>query len=425
MNRHKRIGRLGGLAASAVAAAPFAWLWALQVNSARDPLTAQVRLDLAIWMAVFGTPWIIAAWLLWRAWWRQAGPQLSSLDGPGWLLAAAAATLPPDRRDWGAAMAAELTQVHDRAARWRFAAGCARAAVFRPGGNRSAVGVTGTLAVAATVATALATSAALPAGRVFALAFVGLLGALAILAAARSRRAGRAGPGPAIAGLALAGIAACVAAIVYYLAEYPSYHKLRPPGIGVSLPPVTAVVMAVVLAGCLWLAMRPPRWLLPDRHGRRFGVGMALALVTGFALASRQELRSAELDVGMMDYLLLALPMVLLAGSAAAGMVGRSFRAGLWACAWATVLAIPLLVAAWLAEALRWNQQRGQLLLDGDGGLGLGVNLVGLNLSEAIWWTLVALVLWALPLGVLGAAAGSWRARRRRARQHADLAPTA
>jgi hypothetical protein len=140
-------------------------------------------------------------------------------------------------------------------------------------------------------------------------------------------------------------------------------------------------------------------------------------VVAGFVLASRQELRGAELDVGMLDYLLLALPVVLLAGSAVAAAVGRSFRAGLWACAWAVVLAVPLLVAAWLAEALRWNQQRGQLLLDGEGGLGLGANLVGANLGDAVWWTLVMLALWALPLGVLGAAAGSARARRRRARE--------
>ena len=78
---------------------------------------------------------------VWRAWWRQAGVTLSALDGPGWLLAAAAATLPAGRRDWGEAMAAELAQVpvRERGARWRFAAGCARAAVFPPGGSRVAM----------------------------------------------------------------------------------------------------------------------------------------------------------------------------------------------------------------------------------------------------------------------------------------------
>jgi hypothetical protein len=426
MNRTKRLGRLGGLAVAAAAAAPFAYLWVLQMmHDARDPLTLRARLDIAIWLAVFGTPWMLAARLLWRAWWRHAGIRLSGLDGPGWLVAAAAATLPDGRRDWGAAMAAELAQVRDPAARWRFAAGCARAAVFPPGGSGVAVGVAGTLAVAATAVAALATGAALPAGRVFALVLVGLVGGLATLAVARSRRVRGARPGPATTTTALAGVAGCLAATTYYLAEYPSYHQLRPPGMGVSLPPVTAVVLAVVLAGSLWLALRPPRWLVGDRHARRFGVAMAIALVTGFVLASRQELRNAELDVGRMDYLFFALPVVLLAGSAAAAAVGRSFRAGLWACAWAVVLAMPLLVAAWLAEALRWYQQRGQLLLDGEGGLGLGGNLVGANLGDAIWWTLVVLGLWALPLGVLGAAAGSARARRRRAREHANLAPTA
>jgi hypothetical protein len=142
------------------------------------------------------------------------------------------------------------------------------------------------------------------------------------------------------------------------------------------------------------------------------------------APASRQALGSAELDIGMMGYLFAALPVVLLTGSAAAAATGRSFRAGLWTGAWAVVLALPLLIAAWLAEALRWHAQRGQLLLDGEGGPGLGTSLVGVNLGDAVWWTLVTLVLWALPMGVLGAAAGSRRARRRRARERAGLVPS-
>jgi hypothetical protein len=385
MNRDRRIGLLGGLAAVAVAFA-------------------------------IG-PWPIAAWLLWRAWWRQAGVRLSALDGPARLLAAATATLPADRRDWGAAMAAELAQVpvRERAARWRFAAGCARAAIFPPGGTRVAVGVAGALAVTATGAAAVATGAALPAGRVFVLVFVGLLGGLATLAVARSRRAGHAGPGPAVAGLGLAGVAACIAFLGYYLAEYPAYHRARLSVTGlVSLPPVTAAVLAVALAGCLWLALRPPRWLVGDRHARRFGVGMTVAVVAGFVLISRGLPGGA----GMLGYSF-AGPILWVIGSAAAAAVGRSFRSGLWACAWATLLGVPLLIAAWLAEALHWYQQGHGMLLDGEGGIG-----VGANLGDAVRWTLPSLLLWALPLGVLGAAVGSARARRRRAREHGDLPST-
>jgi hypothetical protein len=419
MNRARRIRRAGGLAVSAAAAAPFAWLWVLQVRNADDPLTLRIRLDMAIWMAVFGAPCTIAARLLWRAWWRQAGARLASLDGPGWLLAAAAAALPADRRDWGVAMAAELAQVRDRAARWRFAAGCARAAVFPPGGSRAAVAVAGALAVAATAAAALATGVVLPAGRVFALVFVGLVGGLATLAVARSRRVGRAGPGPAVAGVALAGVAACLALTTWYVAEYPSTAHGHPPTTSATLPPGTAVALAVALAGCLWLALAPPRWLAGDRHGRRFGVAMALVLAAGFVLTSRLSLRDAS-PPGMMGYLLFAQPMVVLAGSAAAAAAGRSFRAGLWACAWATVLGVPLVIVAWLAEAPRWYRQVGGLLLDADGGVGLGANL-----GDATWWTLIVLALWALPLGVIGAALGSMPARRRRARRgHGDPAPS-
>jgi hypothetical protein len=180
---------------------------------------------------------------------------------------------------------------------------------------------------------------------------------------------------------------------------------------------VTAVVLAVVLAGGVWLAVAPPRWLAGDRHGRRFGVAMALVLAAGFVLSSRLALRGVdELDGGMMSYLFFVPPAVVLTGSAAAAAAGRSLRSGLAAAAWATVLGWLLVVVAWLAEAPRWYRQVGGLLLDNEGGVGMGVNL-----GDAVWWTLFVLALWALPLGVIGAAAGSARARRRRSREHAEL----
>jgi hypothetical protein len=101
-------------------------------------------------------------------------------------------------------------------------------------------------------------------------------------------------------------------------------------------------------------------------------------------------------------------------------VAGRSLRSGLWACAWAVALAAPLLVTAWLAEPPHWDRVGRGAVLDGAGPMG-----VGANLGDAVWWPLIFLTLWALPLGVLGAAAGSWRARRRRARQAAEFAPSA
>ena len=62
---------------------------------------------------------------------------------------------------------------------------------------------------------------------------------------------------------------------------------------------MTASVLAVALAGCAWLVLRPPRWLLGERHARRFGVGMAVALVAGFVLTSRGESRGLLGDAGM------------------------------------------------------------------------------------------------------------------------------
>jgi hypothetical protein len=92
---------------------------------------------------VAATPAMAAAWLLGWAWWHQAHPQLTTLDGPGWLLAAATATLPTSRRHWGQAMAAELPQIPSQRARWRFAAGCARPALLPPARRRAAVTTAG------------------------------------------------------------------------------------------------------------------------------------------------------------------------------------------------------------------------------------------------------------------------------------------
>lgn len=77
------------------------------------PLAVTVAVSLALW------------WLWMRD--RRAG-----LDGPGLLLASVVRMMPGAHADWGAAMMAELHAVRGSAVRWRFALGCARAALFSP-----------------------------------------------------------------------------------------------------------------------------------------------------------------------------------------------------------------------------------------------------------------------------------------------------
>jgi hypothetical protein len=56
---------------------------------------------------------------------------------------------------------------------------------------------------------------------------------------------------------------------------------------------------------------------------------MAIVLVGGSLLVT------LPFQLGLMGYLLFAALLVVLPGSAVAAAVGRSFRSGLWACAWA------------------------------------------------------------------------------------------
>lgn len=288
-------------------------------------------------LVLVATPWVFALWLLGRAWRvRTGGRAAGDLDGPGRLLAAAAATLPDPRRDWGQAMTAELAQVRGGgSSRWRFAAGCARTALFPPRGSRAPLLAVGAGAVAAVAAAQVAVGAALPALRVFAVTFVALVGAAATLAVARSRRVRP--PGPAVAAVTLAGVAGCIAAAAYVLATHP---------VPSAQDPALQVTFAVVLAGGVWLALVPPPGLASSRPARRFGVAMGVALAMGFLLASRFPF---ERSAGILRFLFVA-PVVLLAGAAAAA-VGRSFRAGVQAAVWAALAGTLLVFVVAIPEA--------------------------------------------------------------------------
>jgi hypothetical protein len=163
----------------------------------------------------------LAAWVLWLTWRHRAALDAQP-DGPARLLAAAVATLPEARLDWGAAMMAELSSITGSSARWGFATSSARAAIFAPiGGRRRPAG-----------------------GR--------LGGAVAVL-----------------------GVISCAAAVGYLSLAYPGTFEVR--------SALFTAVLMVFLAVCLWLSLLAPPILtssgLATRVGLFFGIGSGLGLL--------------------------------------------------------------------------------------------------------------------------------------------------
>jgi hypothetical protein len=372
-----------------------------------DPATesaAKVNREFALLLTLPTALWVTAALVLVEHWWSRTGIRLSAMDPPGRLLAAAVATLPDHRREWGMAMHAELAEVQGRSARWRFALSSARAAVRLPplGGWPVPALMTGVAAAAVTVA-ALAVEAAVPGLGVFAVSFVGLVGATVVLAVARLRR--RRLPVPAATVLVTGGVAAAIIMTVIFL--------LRDPAAARYLPPADAVFLAAVLAGCLWTAVAAPRWLGSNRLAPHLGVAAAVVLVVGQLLlmrAASSEPRMESQGQELVD-LLAALwfwfgpAAVFFVPTLVAGSVARSFRAGLQAGIWAGIAALPLTYALWLHEALRLYASNGGLLWFGDGAP------EGENLSAALFWALRFAPLLGLPFAVIGAAMGAGTAR--------------
>jgi hypothetical protein len=382
-----RAARRYELAVSAAVVALFAAYWAIALATSKPPEHQSLYVQqFVILMTVLAAPWVIAVRLLWRAWWDRDVAGLAVVDGPAVLLAAAVATLTDDRRDWGRALVSELAHVPGRSARWGFAVGGARTALFPPRSHRLPALAVGVLAAAATW---LAVGSALPALRVFAPAFVALVAVMAARAAARPRGRRGAAAGPVIAAAGVAGVVACLAVTAQFLAQHPSAATY--------LSPAPALVLAAVLAGCLWLATTPPRGLATSRLARGVGVGAAVLLGLGFLLTARLFIHTAG---GVMGWVVLAPAAVSFAAAATAAALGRSRRAGVEAAVWAVLLGALLIFAAWLPEAAARHRIDRGLLFDGDGAP------IGVNLADAIGGLVLILAL-GLPFGVIGAAFGA------------------
>lgn len=297
--------------------------------------------------AVIAAPWFAAVRMVWRRWWTRA-----DLDPPARLLAAAVAATPRQRRDWGTAMLAELDQVRDPAERWAFAVSSARAAAFPPR-VRQATTPDGFLATA----------------------------------------------------VGVAAVAACVAAVAYFLNEFPIAAQ--------HLPPPAVAFLAVVFTGAALLVLNPPQ-ALASRPARSVGAATAVVLAAALWALSRAGLNDVgPLNIGILGYVFLAPVPVLLLISLATARATRSFRTGAQTAVWAAVLTSLAFFAVAMLEAVRWYHVDSSLILAADG---IPLVAVGENLRN-FSWGLILFPTWWLPFGLLGAALGQRIGTRATTRQ--------
>jgi hypothetical protein len=360
---------------------------------------SKINFGVAMMLAIPTAAYVVAALLVLHHWLAAGRARRAATDSPGRMLAAAVATLPEHRRDWGAAMTAELAEVRGRPQRWRFALSSAWAALrLPPAAGRLTLTVIAGTAVAATVLAGQAIDAAVPGLDLFAVFFVGLTGALAMLAAARSRRMRFAAP---VASLVVIGsIAAAITMTVVLLVREPSAAD--------HLSPARAVLLAALLSGCLWVATLTPRALGTDRLAPHLGAGAALLYVAMTMLAIRFS-TDMRIEPDAREAVTGLIAMGIFFGSAAlffvpafwATTVRRSFRSGMQASAWTAIVYLPLAYAMSVNEALR--------IYANGGGVGFDhlAGPVGVILDDAVFWRLVFDPMVGIPSAVFGAAIGA------------------
>ncbi len=198
-----------------------------------------------------------------------AGPAVRG-DAPERLLRWAAGLLSARREEWGQAMLGELGHIDGRGRRWRFAAGCAGAALLLPPWGRAAAAVWAMVVAAAGAAgvyVSVALRYRLGAGDwVFAVIALMFLVSFTLAAATLLRR-----PGIALPGL-LGGL--LVALTWLALSGFTFYGVTAP--MTAPWSPLIAEVAVPVLVGVAWHAVgrqrrRRPAHRTAGRHQRRPG----------------------------------------------------------------------------------------------------------------------------------------------------------
>lgn len=233
---------------------------------------------------------------------------------------------------------------------------------------------------------------AVPGLRVFAVSFMVLVGAMVVLAVARSALPRLPVPVPTI--LVVGGVAASIAATIIFL--------LREPDAAEYLAPSAAVYLAVVLVGCLWVAVAMPLWSGTSRLAPHLGVAAAVVSAAGFWLMIRTD--GSEPPFPVVLLLTVVLPLAPLAVfSVPAFMAGRrSFRSGLQAAIWTVIAMVPLTFTVWLFEGLRRHAIDGRSLLsEGEQAP------VGANLTDALLFSFGIFPIICFTLALIGAGLGA------------------
>jgi len=372
------------IAAATTVLAAFAALYAWWALGGEPPTPTVVYREMAIILALPTLVWLVASQLLIRHWWRSAAAHWSTLDSPGRLLAAATATLPERRREWGTAMAAELAVVQGRRARWRFAVSSAAAALRLPHAARRSMTALATAVLATVVVAGWVVGASVHGLVVFAVSFVG---ATVVVAVARGRGVRMAVPVPA--GIVIGGVLAAVVATVTFLVELPTAAPY--------LSPPWAIFLAIVLASCLCVAAARPRSSTGSRLGPHLGALHALLFVGGLLLLARSDPAGQD---GLLMWFIFVPPVTFAIPGFLAAAFGQSFRAGVHAGVWTAITIAPLTFGLTLFEVIRRYPLGGGSVLTGSAAP------LGQHLSDALGMLWIVPMI-GLPFAVIAAAGGA------------------
>jgi hypothetical protein len=185
---------------------------------------------------------------------------------------------------------------------------------------------------------------------------------------------------------------------VYVLQKYPAASE--------ALEASRAVFLALMLSGFLLLVLSPPKAMMASRRARWIGVGVGFVDGALFLGSTGFTQFTGE---GALGYVLFGPGFILFLGALFVAGIDGSFRSGIQTAVWGATVGSSLTFCIWLLESMRWIQSGAGLLVDND----YGPNLMAGNIQDAIFWILIWVPVWCLPIGILGAALSGWNYRGR------------